>query len=106
MTPDGEVRRVADGLAFPNGMAITADGATLIVAESYANHLTAYDIQPDGGLAGRRVWAETPGDHPDGICIDAEGAVWYADVGNRHCVRVAESGKGPSRPREPVAPRS
>jgi sugar lactone lactonase YvrE len=92
VTPDGRVRRVADGLAFPNGMAITPDGATLIVAESYANRLTAYDIGAGGGLAGRRVWAQTPGDHPDGICLDAE-AVWYADVGNRHCVRVREGGE-------------
>ncbi|MET8653143.1 SMP-30/gluconolactonase/LRE family protein [Nocardia aurea] len=90
--PDGGVRRVADDLAFPNGMAVTADGATLVVAESYAERLTAYRITADGGLADRRVWAETPGDHPDGICVDAEGLVWYADVGNRHCVRVAEGG--------------
>ncbi|GGK93294.1 SMP-30/gluconolactonase/LRE family protein [Nocardia jinanensis] len=92
VTPDGRVRRVAEGLAFPNGMAITADGATLIVAESYAEQLTAYDITASGDLTGRRVWAPTPGDHPDGICLDSEGAVWYADVGNRHCVRVAEGG--------------
>ncbi|MGW5640756.1 SMP-30/gluconolactonase/LRE family protein [Streptomyces sp. NPDC003832] len=93
VTPDGGVRPVAHDLAFPNGMAVTADGATLIVAESYANRLTAYDIAGDGTLGGRRVWAETPGDHPDGICLDAEGAVWYADVGNRHCVRVREGGR-------------
>ncbi|MFF3226751.1 SMP-30/gluconolactonase/LRE family protein [Nocardia suismassiliense] len=93
VTPEGNVRQVADGLAFPNGMAITADGATLIVAESYANQLTAYDIAPDGSLGSRRVWAPTPGDHPDGICVDAEGAVWYADVGNQHCVRVREGGE-------------
>ncbi|HKB31765.1 MAG TPA: SMP-30/gluconolactonase/LRE family protein, partial [Streptosporangiaceae bacterium] len=68
-------------------MAITPDGGTLIVAESYASRLTTYDIGADGGLGHRRVWAQTPGDHPDGICIDAEGAVWYADVGNQHCVR-------------------
>ncbi|NNH70043.1 SMP-30/gluconolactonase/LRE family protein [Nocardia uniformis] len=92
VTPDGDVRQVADGLAFPNGMAITADGATLIVAESYAEQLTAYAIEPAGSLTSRRVWAPTPGDHPDGICIDAEGAVWYADVGNQHCVRVREGG--------------
>ncbi|MET9490866.1 SMP-30/gluconolactonase/LRE family protein [Nocardia sp. NPDC006630] len=92
VTADGTVRQVADNLAFPNGMAITPDGRTLIVAESYAEQLTAYDIEPDGGLGNRRVWAATPGDHPDGICIDAENAVWYADVGNRHCVRVAEGG--------------
>jgi sugar lactone lactonase YvrE len=92
-TPDGGVRQVAGDVAFPNGMAITPDGGTLIVAESYASRLTAYDIGPDGGLGHRRVWAQTPGDHPDGICIDAEGAVWYADVGNQHCVRVREGGE-------------
>jgi sugar lactone lactonase YvrE len=92
VTPDGTVAQVAGDLAFPNGMAITPDGGTLIVAESYGNRLTAYDIGTDGSLAGRRVWAETPGDHPDGICLDAEGAVWYADVGNKRCVRVREGG--------------
>jgi sugar lactone lactonase YvrE len=93
VTPEGNVHPVADDLAFPNGMAITPEGATLIVAESYANRLTAYDIGGDGDLSNRRAWAETPGDHPDGICIDSEGAVWYADVGNRHCVRVREGGE-------------
>jgi sugar lactone lactonase YvrE len=92
VTPAGEVSQVADGLAFPNGMAVTPDMSTLIVAESYAERLTAYDIAGDGKLSGRRVWAATPGDHPDGICLDATGAVWYADVGNRHCVRVREGG--------------
>ena len=92
-TPDGHVRQVAGDVAFPNGMAITPDGGSLIVAESYANRLTAFDIGADGGLSNRRVWAQTPGDHPDGICIDAEGAVWYADVGNQHCVRVREGGE-------------
>lgn len=91
VTPGGTVTRVADDLAFPNGMAISPDGTTLVVAESYANRLTAYDI--DDGLRNRRVWADTPGDHPDGICFDAEGAIWYADVGNRHCVRVREGGE-------------
>jgi sugar lactone lactonase YvrE len=90
---DGQVVPVADDLAFPNGMAITPDGGTLVVAESYAERLTAYDVAPDGSLSGRRVWAATPGDHPDGICMDATGAVWYADVGNRHCVRVREGGE-------------
>lgn len=93
VTPEGHVRQVADDLAFPNGMAITPDGGMLIVAESYANRLTAYDIAMDGELANRRVWAETPGDHPDGICVDTEGAVWYADVANQHCVRVREGGE-------------
>ena len=93
ITPDGAARTVVDGLAFPNGVVITPDDATLIVAESYANRLTAFDIDPDGGLSNRRVWAELTADHPDGICLDAEGAVWAADVGNRHCVRVAEGGR-------------
>jgi sugar lactone lactonase YvrE len=92
VTTDGDVVPVADGLAFPNGMAITADSTTLIVAESYAERLTAYDIEGDGTLSGRRVWAATPGEHPDGICLDVTGAVWFADVGNRHCVRVREGG--------------
>jgi sugar lactone lactonase YvrE len=91
--PDGTAHQVADGLAFPNGIAITPNGRTLIVAESYAERLTAFEIDEDGGLRDRRVWAETPGDHPDGICVDADGAVWYADVGNKHCVRVREGGE-------------
>lgn len=93
VTPEGTARLVADDLAFPNGMAITEDGTTLIVAESYANRLTAYEIGPEGDLDGRRVWADAGDDHPDGICVDAEGAVWYADVGNQHCVRVREGGE-------------
>jgi len=93
VTHDGTVTPVADGLAFPNGMAITADESTLIVAESYGEQLTAYDIDDDGTLSHRRVWASTPGEHPDGICLDATGAVWYADVGNQHCVRVREGGE-------------
>jgi sugar lactone lactonase YvrE len=90
--PGGAIRLVANGLMFPNGMAITPDGATLIVAESYADRLTAFDIEPDGGLANRRDWATLGGGHPDGICLDADGAVWYADVPARRCVRVAEGG--------------
>jgi sugar lactone lactonase YvrE len=93
VTRDGSVRQVAGDLAFPNGMAITPAGTTLIVAESYANQLTAYDIGPGGDLDNRRIWAKTPGDHPDGICLDADGAAWYADVGNRRCVRVREGGQ-------------
>jgi sugar lactone lactonase YvrE len=91
--PDGSARQVADGIAFPNGMAVTADDSTLIVAESYGSKLTAFDITPDGGLANRRTWADLPGEHPDGICLDADGAVWYGDVGNKHCVRVGEGGE-------------
>ncbi len=93
VTPDGRVRQVADGLAFPNGMVVTPDNRTLIVAESWAERLTAFDIAGDGTLSGRRVWAATPGDHPDGICLDADGMAWYADVGNGHCVRIGEGGE-------------
>jgi sugar lactone lactonase YvrE len=93
VTPDGAARQVADGLAFPNGMAVTPDNATLIVAESYGAQLTAFDIAADGGLSNRRVWADLPGAHPDGICLDAENAVWYGDVPARQCVRVHEGGE-------------
>jgi sugar lactone lactonase YvrE len=92
VSPDGSARQVADGLAFPNGMLVTPDNATLIVAESYAKRLTAFDIAADGGLSRRRVWADLGAGVPDGICFDAEGAVWYADVPNKRCVRVREGG--------------
>lgn len=93
VTPDGSTRQVAADIAFPNGMAVTPDNSTLIVAESFAKRLTAFDIAPDGSLSGRRVWADLGEDHPDGICLDAEGAVWYADVPHHHCVRVREGGE-------------
>jgi sugar lactone lactonase YvrE len=93
LTPTGALRQVADGIAFPNGMAVTPDNSTLIVAESYGNRLTAFDIDADGSLSRRRVWAETGADHPDGICLDTDGMIWYADVGNKHCVRVREGGE-------------
>jgi sugar lactone lactonase YvrE len=93
VTPDGAARQVADGLAFPNGMVVSPDNATLIAAESYGNRLTAFDIAADGSLSNRRVWAEIPGDHPDGICLDVENAVWYGDVGSSRCVRVREGGE-------------
>jgi sugar lactone lactonase YvrE len=92
VTPDGAARQVADGLALPNGMAITPDGATLIVAESYGQRLTAFDVGADGALSNRRTWAAVD-HHPDGICLDAEGAVWYGDVGTSRCVRVREGGE-------------
>jgi sugar lactone lactonase YvrE len=88
--PDGVARQVADDLLFPNGMAVLDD--TLIVAESHGTRLTAFDIAPDGALSNRRVWADLPGAAPDGICVDGEGAIWYADVPNRHCRRVREGG--------------
>ncbi|HEX6354000.1 SMP-30/gluconolactonase/LRE family protein [Actinophytocola sp.] len=88
---DGESREVANGLAFPNGMTVIGD--TLVVAESYGQRLTAFDIGPEGDLSGRRVWADLGNGTPDGVCADVEGAVWYADVPNRCCVRVAEGGE-------------
>jgi sugar lactone lactonase YvrE len=93
VTPDGSARQVADGLAFPNGMLVTPDNSTLIVAESYARRLTAFDIAADGSLANRRVWADLQEGVPDGICLDAEDAVWYGDVPNKRCVRVREGGE-------------
>jgi sugar lactone lactonase YvrE len=93
VTPDGSARQVADGVAFPNGIVVTPDNSTLIVAESYANRLTAFDITADGSLSNRRMWAELGGGVPDGICLDAEDAVWYGDVPNKRCVRVREGGE-------------
>ena len=93
LAPDGSVRQVADSFAFPNGMAITPDNSTLIIAESHGKKLTAFDIAADGSLSKRRIWAELGSGVPDGICIDADGAVWYADVPNKRCVRVREGGK-------------
>ena len=93
VTPDGSARQVADGVAFPNGLVVTPDNTTLILAESYAARLTAFDIAADGSLANRRVWADLGDGAPDGICLDAEGAIWYADVPNKRCVRVREGGR-------------
>ena len=91
--PDGSWDQVADDVWFPNGMAIL-DEATLVVAESHADRLTAWTITPDGGLTDRRVWAALgEGEAPDGICVDASGAIWYASVPQQHCVRVAEGGE-------------
>jgi len=93
VTPDGSLRQVADEVAFPNGMAVTADNSTLVLAESYGNTLTGFDIAPDGSLSNRREWANLGDGAPDGICTDAEGAVWYADVPHQRCVRVREGGE-------------
>jgi sugar lactone lactonase YvrE len=94
VTPDGSVRQVADGIAFPNGMIVTPDNSTLIVAESFASRLTAFDIAADGSLSNRRVWAEL-GRGGDGICLDAAGAVWSSAMkdGKPTCVRVREGGQ-------------
>ncbi len=93
VTPDGSARQVADGVSFPNGMVVTPDNSTLILAESYGKRLTAFDIAANGDLSNRRVWADLGEDAPDGICLDVEKAIWYGDVGNRHCVRVREGGE-------------
>jgi sugar lactone lactonase YvrE len=93
LTSDGSVREVASSFAFPNGMAVTPDNSTLIIAESHGKKLTAFDIAKDGSLSHRRVWADLGNGVPDGICIDAENAVWYADVPNKCCVRVREGGE-------------
>jgi sugar lactone lactonase YvrE len=91
VTADGSVRQVADGLAFPNGMVVTPNNTTLIVAESMGKRLTAFDIAPNGDLSNRRVWAELEGFGPDGICLDVEGAVWCGS--GQRCVRVREGGE-------------
>ena len=93
VTLDGAVRQVADGVAFPNGMVVTPDNSTLVLAESYGNRLTAFDIAADGSLSNRRLWADLQDGAPDGICLDAEGAIWYGDVPNKRCVRVREGGE-------------
>ncbi len=90
---DGSCAQVAAGLRFGNGMAVTPDGRTLLVAESHGACLTAFTIGDEGALSDRRVWADLEGDAPDGICLDAEGAVWYASVPGRHCSRVREGGE-------------
>ncbi len=93
VTPDGSVRQVADGIAFPNGMVVNAANDLLVVADSYGHELTAFDIDANGDLSNRRVWADLGDGTPDGICMDADGAIWYADVPNRRCTRVREGGE-------------
>jgi sugar lactone lactonase YvrE len=90
--PDGSSHQVADDVWFPNGIAILGDD-TLVLAESHADRLTAWTITDAGELVDRRVWADLgPGSAPDGICADADGAIWYASVPGRRCIRVAEGG--------------
>jgi sugar lactone lactonase YvrE len=93
VTPHGSVRKVAEEIAFPNGMAVTPDNSTLIVAESFAARLTAFDIAADGSLANRRAWADGVG--PDGICVDAGGAVWtgVGGFGENLVGRVRDGGE-------------
>jgi sugar lactone lactonase YvrE len=92
--PDGSIRGVTDDMRMANGMVITADGATLIVAESAGRRLVGFDLTADGTLANQRVWADLPdGDYPDGICIDAEDGVWIAGPASDRFVRVLEGGE-------------
>jgi sugar lactone lactonase YvrE len=93
VAPDGKASIVAEDLVFPNGTVITPDDRTLIVAESFASRLTAFDISADGSLSGRRVWAELGDAVPDGICLDAEGAVWVACPFTSEFRRVREGGE-------------
>jgi sugar lactone lactonase YvrE len=81
VTHDGSARKVAEDIAFPNGMVITPDGSTLIIAESFASRLTAFDIADDASLSNRRVWADGVG--PDGICMDADGCIWTGSADTR-----------------------
>jgi sugar lactone lactonase YvrE len=92
VTHDGDVREVAGEIAFPNGMVVTPDNRTLIIAESFAARLTAFDIAEDGTLSNRRVWAEGVG--PDGICLDADGCVWASSGSmTNDCARIREGGE-------------
>jgi sugar lactone lactonase YvrE len=88
--PDGDAWVVVEQMLFPNGIVVTPDNSTLIVAESFGQRLSAYDIQEDGSLANPRIWADLRPNVPDGICLDAEGAVWVADPVNRGVMRVKE----------------
>lgn len=91
---DGSVRAAASDLMFPNGTVITPDGGTLVVAETFAARLTAFDVDTDGGLSGRRVWASLPaGAVPDGCCLDAAGAIWVASPTSNEVIRLAEGGE-------------
>jgi sugar lactone lactonase YvrE len=91
--PDGTVSVAADDLLFPNGAVITPDGKTLIVGETFAHRLTAFDVKKDGSLTKRRVFADLPGVFPDGCCLDADGAIWLADPGGHRVIRVFEGGR-------------
>lgn len=92
VTQDGQVRVVANDLLFPNGCVITPDGSTLIVAETFGKRLTAFCIAADGSLSDRRIWAELGDAAPDGICLDAEGAIWVASPPTHEFLRVREGG--------------
>lgn len=90
--PDGSVHEAATDLRFPNGTVLTPDGATLIVGESWSGSLTAFTVGSDGALSDRRTWAQLEGAVPDGICLDAEGAIWSACPLTGRVLRVREGG--------------
>src|SRR5579864_9510790 len=92
VTPDGQVRVAAEDMHFPNGTVITPDGKTLIVGETLGARLTAFDIGEGGALSNRRVWAETAPRPPDGIALDAAGAIWIANPVAPECARIAAGG--------------
>ncbi len=91
--PDGRARVAADGCKFPNGSVITPDGRTLLVGESWGTRIRAFDIDTDGNLSNARVWAQLEGFTVDGMCLDAEGAIWAACPFSGRAVRVAEGGQ-------------
>lgn len=91
--PNGDARLLDEGLIFPNGMAMTSDRDTLIVAETFASRISAFDVAADGSLSGHRVWAPLVDAQPDGLCLDAEGAVWFADTRSMQLTRVREGGE-------------
>jgi len=91
--PNGDSKIVVGDMAFPNGTIITPDKTTLIVAETFAARLTAFNVMEDGSLSNRRVWANLKSITPDGICLDIEGAIWVAAPGRHMVVRVLEGGK-------------
>jgi sugar lactone lactonase YvrE len=89
---DGGVSCAAENLAFPNGAVITPDGSTLIIAETFGQALSCFDIDPDGSLSNRRIWAKLDPHFPDGICLDDKAGIWFADPVNNCVVRVEEGG--------------
>jgi len=93
VAPDGRVRIVAEDLRFPNGSVITPDATTLVVGETFGARLTAFEIQEDGSLVNRRVWAQLEKALPDGICLDAEGAIWVASPVSAEVLRLREGGE-------------
>ena len=93
VTPDGKARIVANKVLFPNGAVITPDNKTLVVAESFASRLAAFDIENDGSLANYGIWADLgKGVIPDGICLDIEGAIWVTNSGGNDVIRVKRGG--------------